>query len=218
MQEIVNYLMTERPKCTRSVFFAMRLGVRRLHAKLEQDYAQIRSLGRKKAILASGASPFNQDRIAKIDSEIADVRVHSTALRDVLRDAGKVLIQVGDQIDSETTLEQRFELMNCNVADRPTIDDEHSGMVYLMGVYCVEDSAQHRCDQFNDRPLHAAVNAHIHHQMFSTPEGRKVADEIFDEMLAPGGLLEKVSTYTRSSDGPMHRNPPRLVCVEGGAA
>lgn len=208
-------------KSLTSPFYAFvfaRMGIRRLHAEMNSAYAQIRSMQRTKAKLEEKASPFDSARITSLGLVIGSLQAGQKENREILRGMGEYILQIGYQIDAFTTLEERFELLNCNVADRPAVDDEHSGMTFLMGAYCVEDSAEHRRDQSNDRPLHAAVNAHIQHVMFSTPEGRKATDGMFEKLFEPGGLFEGVPTYTRTPDGEMHRNPPKLVCLAGGGA
>jgi hypothetical protein len=64
---------------------------------------------------------------------------------------------------------QRLELLNCNPADRAHLDAPEIGLINLIAVYCVEDSAWHRGDDFNDRPLFNAVNAEIMRVLFKMP-------------------------------------------------
>lgn len=135
-------------------------------------------------------------------------------IRSHVQHIGAVLIDLAPEIDKMTTLSQRLELLNCNRADRTDLgqsDETDLGMMHLMAVYCIEDSAEHRSDEWNDRPLHEAVNAEVHRVMFSTPEGKVASKGLFDELFSPGGMFEKVPRYYRQPDGAMLRQAPPLT-------
>jgi len=190
-------------------FMRLRLMARSAHA-IEASYRGLLHLGRRARVRLE-AGQFNAHRISQIDEQIKAVDAEMKVVRDHIRHVGAVLIDLGPEIDKVTTLEERLELLNCNRADRKRIDEPNISMVLLMGAYCVEDSAQHRNDEWNDRPLHAAVNAEMHRVMFDTPEGKAVSDKLFDELFAPGGMFEKVPRYYRQPDGTMRRQAPPLV-------
>ena len=200
------------------IFIRLRMSARRQHAYLATINRALRMVRRRHERMVEAAMPFDGARRSKLEADIAEIEGIRDEARVLYREIGALLIAVADPIDAETTLEQRLELLNCNVADRTELPSDSQGMLYLMGVYCLEDSAGHRRDQFNDRPLHGAVNTHIQHVMFATPEGRAATDKLFDRLFAPGGLFEGVPTYTRKPDGTMLRNPPKLTLHEGGVA
>lgn len=190
-------------------FMRLRLMARSAH-ELQSSYHGLLRLGRRaRARLEAGQ--FNAHRIAQLDEHINAVDAELKVIRDHIQHVGAVLIDLGPEIDKITTLEQRLELLNCNHADRSRIDEPNINMVLLMAAYCVEDSAAHRNDEWNDRPLHTAVNAEMHRVMLDTPEGRAVHDKLFDELFAPGGMFEAVPRYYRQPDGTMLRQGPPLT-------
>lgn len=190
-------------------FMRLRLMARSAH-ELQSSYRWLCRLAERARSRLEGG-PFNAHRITQLDEQIAAINAELKVIRDHVQHVGAVLIEIGHEIDKVTTLEQRLELLNCNHADRGDIEESDCGMVLLMAAYCVEDSAFHRNDQWNDRPLHAAVNAEIHRVMFKTPEGRVASDKMFGELFAPGGLFEGVPTYYRQPDGTMLRKAPSLT-------
>lgn len=192
-----------------TVFLRLRRMARAAHDTQESLRIVRRMAQRNRGKLADGL--FNANRIALFDTYIADVDAALKATRQHMRDLGAGLIDIAPEIDAITTLSQRLDLLGCNVADRGEIDEEHDGLLYLMGVWCVEDSAQHRADEWNDRPLHTCVNAEIHHKMLSTPEGRAATRPIFDALFASGGLFEGVPKYFPQPDGTMLRQAPALT-------
>lgn len=161
-------------------FMRLRHMARSAH-EIEASYRGLLHVGRR-ARNRLDAGQFNAHRIAQLDEHINAVDAELKVIRDHIQRVGAVLIDLGPEIDKVTTLDQHLELLNCNHADRDSIDESNITMVLLMAAYCVEDSAEHRKDQRNDRPLHAAVNAEMHRVMFDTPEGNALSDKLFDEL------------------------------------
>ena len=159
----------------------------------------------------SKASPFDRQRLKQANDDVAALRDHLQSIYRAEEKLGRIIIELAPHIDAVTTMQQRLELLNCNPADRDRLDESDIGLVDLIAVYCVEDSAAHRRDEFNDRPLHVAVNAKIHRVMFRTPEGRAASKPLMDAAFAPGGLLHAVPIYHRQPDGTMKRQAPALV-------
>lgn len=190
-------------------FFRIRLMARSAHDAEAGYNIQLRLMQRARARLA--AAPFNTHRVAQLDAHISDIKAEFKIVRDHMRDIGSFLIDLAPAIDAITTLDQRLELLNCNHADRSRIDEPDLGMVMLMAAYCVEDSAEHRNDEWNDRPLHTCVNAEMHHVMFHTAEGRELSDKLFDGLFAPGGMFEGMPKYYRQADGTMLRQASPLT-------
>ena len=172
----------------------------------------LRLIRRARARLEAG--PFNAHRVAQLDANTKALEAELKFIRSHVQHVGAVLIDLAPEIDKVTTLGQRLELLNCNCADRADLgqlDETAVGMMHLMAVYCVEDSAEHRNDEWNDRPLHEAVNAEVHRVMFSTPEGKEASKGLFDELFASGGMFEKIPRYYRQPDGTMLRQGPPLT-------
>jgi hypothetical protein len=196
----------------RVLFLQMRRNARTAHTQIETQRWRLSAARRTKAQL--GASPFNSHRVEQLDAWIAESTEFMHSLKRMQEAIGRSLIDLAPSIDRGTTLDERLELLNCNRADRADLDKfdyADLGMVYLMAVHCVEDSAEHRNDEWNDRPLHTAVNAEIHRVMFRTPEGKAASDGLFDELFAPGGMFEKVPKYYEQADGTMLRQAPPLT-------
>ena len=193
-------------------FLRLRWMARSAH-EIEMSYQDLLRLSRKaRARLVAGH--FNAHRIAELDANAKGIADELKTIRAHIEHVGAVMIDLAPEIDKVTTVGQRLELLNCNRADRADLgklDQSDLGMVHLMAVYCVEDSAEHRNDEWNDRPLHTAVNAEIHRVMFRTPEGKAASDGLFDELFAPGGMFEKVPKYYKQADGTMLRQASPLT-------
>lgn len=204
-------LLPVEPMLSSPIVAFMRLRhMARVMLKVRSDYYDLlRQLNRARARLEG--SPFNAHRISEIDKATTPIKAELEAIRKHFEQMGAVLIDLAPKIDRMTTLEQRLELLNCNHADTDHIDGSDIGMVMLMAAYCVEDSAQHRGDEWNNRPLHAAVNAEMQRVMFKTAEGRAASDQMFDKLFAPGGMFEAVPRLYRLPDGTILRQGPALT-------
>ncbi|WP_198116906.1 hypothetical protein [Massilia rhizosphaerae] len=190
-------------------FALVRHFVRENYKTTNDRLAQLRRARRQAKML--GDSPFNKHRQSAMQKHIESLEACWQSGRDCQKGLGRIIIDMAPRIDAQTTMAQRLELLNCNPADRSDLDEPDIGLVNLIAVYCVEDSAAYRGDEFNDRPLFNAVNAEIMRVMFKTPEGRAASEKIFDEAFAPGGIFHGVPTYYRQSDGTMKRKAPSLV-------
>lgn len=196
----------------RVLFLQMRRNARTAYKQLDTQRWRLSAARRTRKRLVDG--PFNSHRIEQLDAWIADSTEFMRTLKRTQEAIGRSLIDLAPSIDMRTTLDERLDLLNCNRADRAELyklDEPDLGMVHLMAVYCVEDSAEHRNDEWNDRPLHTAVNAEMHRVMFRTPEGKAASEGLFDELFAPGGMFEKVPKYFQQADGTMLRQAPPLT-------
>lgn len=192
-----------------AAFFRLRRNARVVHENLEMAY-QLLSMG-KRTRARMEKSPFNHVRIAALNVEIADVERERDVLWGQRNILGAALIELAPFIDEITTMQERLELLNCNLADRSDLSEPDIRMMLLMGAYCVEDSAEHRGEDWNNRPLHSAVNAEMHRVMFDTPEGRVASDQMFDKLFAPGGMFEAVPRLYRLPDGTIIRQGPPVT-------
>jgi hypothetical protein len=199
----------QKPGSAFTEFAVVRHFVRANDDRLQRVRAELARVRRLAGRL--DGSPFNKHRIDQVNDYATTLKELLALTREAQQKLGRIVIDMAQRIDAETTMEQRLEILNCNPADRADLPEPNIGLVELVGVYCVEDSAAHRGDEFNDRPLHAAVNAEIHRVMFDTPEGRAASKPIFDAAFAPGGIFHGLSTYYRQPDGTMKRKAPSLV-------
>lgn len=163
-------------------------------------------------------SPFDRHRLKKANAHMDTILEHLRSIRRADQALGRLIYELAPRIDAMTTMEQRLELLNCNVADRAELDEPNIGLIELIAAYCVEDSAAHRRDQYSDRPLYNAVNAEMMRVMFRTPEGRAASKPIMDSAFEPGGILHGVPTYYRQADGTMKRKAPSLVLHDAAGA
>jgi hypothetical protein len=108
-------------------------------------------------------------------------------------------------IDAATTLADRCELLNINVADRDELTEE-DGIAKLIFLHGLEDSAMYRKQDYLDRPLNNALRWVFMDFLTETPEGRKVGDSLFEA----GGMFEFLPVYKQRPDGTMERCPPPL--------
>lgn len=186
----------------------IRRSVRRITQRQDRYHGTARVLERAARMMLDAGNPFDRNRIKDRELAAKDLRKHASECRNALKDLGRVLIDVAPVIDSVLTLAQRCDLLNVNVADRAGLTDE-DGIVQLVYLKGLEDSAEHRGKDFKDGPLHNAMMLVFIDFLCNHPEGRKLGDSLFE----PGGLLEGVSKYRRLPDGSMERMPPRLRVV-----
>jgi hypothetical protein len=124
-----------------------------------------------------------------------------------------LLIDTAPLIDQTLTLAERCDLLNINRADRADLTDE-DGIVQLVYLRGLEDSAEHRGQDFKDGPLFNAMALVFIYFLCNHSEGKKLGDSLFE----PGGLLSGVPKYRQLRDGSMERMPPRLQVVSDSAS
>jgi len=87
---------------------------------------------------------------------ITDTASHN-ALNDRVRTCGYALMEAAPTIDANTTLAQRCDLLNINIADRSALT-EADGLAALIFGHGKEDSAASRHRDFKDGPLFHALD------------------------------------------------------------
>jgi len=192
-----------------TTFIVVRFYVRANWQRMKELGIKMTRARRTAARLES--SPFDRHRLKTIRDYIEAMTALQRTYRDSERQLGRVIIDLAPMFDAATTMEQRLEVLNCNPADRAALTESDVSLVELISVHCVEDSAAHRADEFNIRPLHSAVWAEIIRSMHDTPEGRAVSSKLMDDALAPGGLLYGVRTGHLQPDGTLKLQSPALV-------
>ncbi|WP_371767518.1 hypothetical protein [Massilia sp.] len=206
-----------RGQCTATAtFLIVRHYARSIHQNIANVRAKIAKAKRQASLIDD--SPFNRHRKKLMSDYIESLSALARTHRESQQRFGRFIIDMAPSIDAVTTMTQRLELLNCNPADQADLTEPDIGLVELIAVYCVEDSAAHRRDEFNDRPLHAAVNAEILRFMRETREGRAASEKIFDEAFAPGGIFHGMPTYYLQPDGTMKRKAPALVLYEASGS
>lgn len=156
--------------------------------------------------------PFNEHRAEKIRIELRALDAECDLAADAQRQLGEALVKMAPEFDAATTFEQRCELLGVNAVDRAQLPAD-SGLVHIASAYGLEDSAAGRSLSHKSGPLCAAIQAHMNHVMFTTPEGRAAMDKMWEKLTEPGGLFQGLPIYDKADDGSMVRRPPKLVLV-----
>jgi hypothetical protein len=91
-----------------------------------------------------------------------ELDAHRDALLEIVCAYGYALRDAATTIDENTTITQRCELLNVNASDRTNMTDA-DGVLNILFVHVLEDSAERRHCEPNDGPLftclaHMAVN------------------------------------------------------------
>jgi hypothetical protein len=154
-------------------------------------------------MLKDHSNPFDAERIRKLEQRADELDAQSGALREAMRRYGYLLVDAAPQIDATTTLAERCDLLNVNVADRIGLSED-DGVVTILFAHALEDSAERRRCEFKDGPLfHALLRVMM--DFLDTPQGQAAGNTLFE----PGGMFEWLPWYRVSSDGSMtHMRPP----------
>lgn len=191
-------------------FLFTRLNVRELDHALEHSHTLAR-IGRR-AVLRLEAQPFNKHRVEQLRVEVQEIEKVRDEVQKIQRGLGQALIGMAPEFDAATTFEQRCDLLGVNVVDRAQLPAD-SGLVHIASAYGLEDSAAGRSLPHKSGPLCAAIQTHMHHVMFTTPEGREAMDKMWEKLTEPGGLFQGLPIYDKADDGSMVRRPPKLALV-----
>ncbi|MEO8408883.1 MAG: hypothetical protein ABI476_10680, partial [Oxalobacteraceae bacterium] len=107
-----------------------------------------------------------------------------------------------------TTLAQRCEILNVNVADRADLTED-DGLIKIIYLHGLEDSAARLKDDWKNGPMYQASATVFIDFLLHTKEGQALGNSLF----APGGMFAGAPMYTKQSDGSMKRQPPKLYSV-----
>lgn len=193
----------------RITIIQVRRHCRHLIAAQRRLFADARAASRVARKLKEGTNPFNRARIEKLETAAEASRSAAHGLDAAILDCGNWFLKFAPYLDAALTLEERLDLLGVNVADRARITDaEETGIVAILAVYGLEDSAMHR-GSIKGAPMAAALNLVIMKFLCNSHMGRELADSLFE----PGGLFAGVPEYRQAADGEMKRMPPRLRVV-----
>jgi len=195
---------------TLSLFYRLRRHIRRLVDEEIQLRQEGRALHRKVRKLKEQANPFNHARITSLEAEEEISRQGRHEYSTAIKEAANLLIHLSKLITQLTTLEERFDMLNVNIADRNVCDKtDDTSIVAIAAEYGLEDSAMHRGSDWKKGQLAHAFNKVFIDFLCNTPEGKAMGKTLFE----PGGLLESVPTYQTQLDGTIKRMPPKLRVV-----
>ncbi|ATD62525.1 MAG: hypothetical protein ACOH2S_27500 [Janthinobacterium svalbardensis] len=209
----IEQLEAARAGCLNSIiteFLFTRLLARQIGC-MQQNYWSFLGPARRQVVKLK-QSPFNAHRAESIRVLLREGDKQCDELGVAQRQLGEALVKMAPEFDAATTFEQRCELLGVNVVDRAQLPAD-SGMVHIASAYGLEDSAAGRSLPHKSGPLCGAIQAHMNHIMFTTPEGRAAMDEMWEKLTEPGGLFQGLPLYDKDADGTMVRRPPNLVVV-----
>lgn len=157
-------------------FIYLRRSIRQRHAAIDHAAAERTTLLRLARKLDAG-SAFDKARAATCRARHAALNPEFEELLDWRRQLGRELLNMAPQFDAATTLEQRLDLLNVNMADRADIDAGACLMMIMAG-HCLEDSAARRGEHHQSGPLFNSVLLEIILAMSSTSEGQAATDKV----------------------------------------
>lgn len=123
-------------------------------------------------------------RHALAEMEYTTDAASHNALNNRVRTCGYSLMEAAPAIDANTTLAQRCELLNINIADRGTLT-EADGLAALVFEHGKEDSAASRHLDVKDGPLFRAVY-HVFFDFLRTTRDGQIGGRC---TFVPGGLF-----------------------------
>ena len=185
--------------------YNIRKAVDSLNAARDEAY----QYGRKARQLKGYNSPFYAGRIAELELTASAIHKEMESTRETLRAWGYLLTDISHMLDTCTTLAQRCELVNVNVADRGDLTESDS-LVHIIFVHGLEDSAEHRGKDFKEGAMFEALQLVFMDFLTNTEEGKALNDSLFED----GGLFESIATYTKDNDGNLKPLPPKLSLVK----
>lgn len=123
-------------------------------------------------------------RLALAEIECTSDAARQEALTARIRECGYALMEAAPTIDASTTLAQRCELLNINIADRGRLT-EADGLAALVFKHGKEDSAASRHLYIKDGPLFHAIDRVFIDFLSTTRDGQIGGRCTF----VPGGLF-----------------------------
>lgn len=162
--------------------FMIRTTIRRRVAA-QNEMSRLAIALERKAKLLDGGAAVDAFLAQSYREAAAMLREEFRALYPVsLKEYGKLLMEMAPYIDHFTTLEERCEALNVNLADRAGLT-KNDGIIMIVFGHGLEDSAEHRHSDDNfDKPLFRALAPAFVDFMRSTPEGREAADRAFEDV------------------------------------
>ena len=182
----------------------LRHNLRTIAADRDQYADEARAVRAEAQALRDRGSPFDAQRILRLEQWANEAEAHRHALSEKVRRYGYLLVEAAPQIDGITTLAERCDLLNVNVADRACLSED-DGVLTILFVHALEDSAERRHCECNDGPLFRALQR-VMMDFLDTPQGQAAGHTFFE----PGGMFEWLPWYRMNSDGSMTRIPPPL--------
>jgi hypothetical protein len=145
-------------------------------------------------------------RAETLEAEAARRSDAAQALRDLLLQCGRNLMDVAHFIDAAVPQSLLLDLLNVNQADRHRIAPD-DGIIAIAYINRLEDSAMYRDRSWEQGPLAQAGMQFMMHELMHNMALQESADEY---LFGKGGMFEFLPTYQQNCDGEMVRQPPKL--------
>lgn len=154
----------------------------RLRATAQDEMHRATRALEKKAKRLEAESRFNGHVAQGVRDMAKSMRAEFHAMYPrKLKEYGKLIMDMAIWFDHATTLQERCEALNVNIADRAELT-EKDGIIEIIFGHGLEDSATHRHSDHNwDKPLFRALAPAFVDLMNSTPETRAVTDQAFED-------------------------------------
>jgi len=182
----------------------LRHNLRTIASDLDHYADEARAVRAEAQALRDRGNPFDAQRILGLEQWANKADAHRHALSEKARRYGYLLVDAAPQIDVITTLAERCDLLNVNVADRGCLSED-DGVLMILFVHALEDSAERRHCGFNDGPLFHALRR-VMMDFLDTAQGQAAGNKFF----GPGGMFEWLPWQRMNPDGSMTRMPPPL--------
>lgn len=193
-----------------AIFFRFRRLIREVIAMEQGVRDEIRGAARKARKLKDTGNPFDHARIANLDATVSAKHQLMDKIKDQILEVTKTTMALMRAIDKMTTLDERFDILNTNRADRGKVATSNdTGLGALVALYGLDDSAMHRRSDSKEGAMAKAINEVMIDFLRNTEEGQALGDSFFE----PGGLLAGIPMYQQQPDGSLKRMPPRLRVV-----
>jgi len=166
----------------------------------------IQLLERKVRLLRAGGHPMLLRRAAVLETRANELRADLKMLHGHMRSVGQKLVQCAPEIDAYIPQALQMDLLNVNPVDRSNVPAD-AGIVKIVFVWGLENSAEHRDDDWKNSPMFRAVQLAFMHEMIHNEELKARTDEM---LFGHGGMFEFVPRYQPQVDGTMKRMAPPL--------
>lgn len=179
----------DAPKSIVAQLLHLRRSARTLQVVCNSFHARMNSARRALQLTElTGDTALRLSRQADVDI----LRLQSRACTEQARSIGRMLMDLAPRFDAATSADDRFSILNINVADRHAIEPEDMGFVTLVLAHGLEDSAFYRGTEIINSPLHNCLSAEMIRVMTQTDAGRKATADAIEENRAAGGIFARL--------------------------
>ncbi len=185
----------------------LRHNLRTIAADLDHYADEARAVRAEAQALRDRGSTFDAQRIRRLEQWANKADAHRHALSEKVRRHGYLLADAAPQIDASTTLAERCDLLNVNVADRACLSED-DGVLMILFVHALEDSAKRRHCECNDGPLYQALQR-VMMDFLDTPQGQAAGHTLFES----GGHV-RVAAVVQGERGRL--DDPHSAAAAGG--